>query len=278
MPADHPRLEPRLEPFQIAAETFVISSHHLLEEQLGIVPINAMLIRGAQPIVVDTGAPVDRRQFLDDVFSLVAPDDVRWLFLSHDDLDHAGNAEAVMEACPNATLVTTWLATHRMAAAGMAVPADRCVWLADDEVFDAGDRALVLLRPPLYDAPATRGLLDTSTGAYWAADCFAAVVPHPAADVADLEAAAWRDGFTRFHQWNSPWFEAVDPGWWQRGISRFEAHQPSAIVSAHGPVIRSGQVPAAIEMLRELPALPVAPQPDQQLLHRLLAAPRPDVV
>mgnify|MGYP003296853863 CR=1 FL=1 len=29
-------------------------------------------------------------QFLADVFSIVEPEDVRWIFLSHDDVDHSG--------------------------------------------------------------------------------------------------------------------------------------------------------------------------------------------
>jgi hypothetical protein len=36
---------------------------------------------------------------------------VRWVFLTHD--DHAGNLRQVMDACPNATLVTTWFSMGR---------------------------------------------------------------------------------------------------------------------------------------------------------------------
>ena len=38
--------------------------------------------------------PADRLtkdDFFADVFSIVEPEDVRWLFLSHDDPDHTGN-------------------------------------------------------------------------------------------------------------------------------------------------------------------------------------------
>jgi flavorubredoxin len=46
-----------------------------------------MVIRGRQPVIVDTGAPVHRAQWLEKVFSVVEPEDVRWIFLSHDDGD-----------------------------------------------------------------------------------------------------------------------------------------------------------------------------------------------
>ena len=49
-----------------------------------------MLIRGREPIIVDTGAPIHRLRWLEQVFSLVDPEDVRWIFLSHDDGDHIG--------------------------------------------------------------------------------------------------------------------------------------------------------------------------------------------
>ena len=56
-------------------------------------------------MIVDTGTPANRKQWLEDVFSLVEPEDVKWVYLSHDDVDHTGNLDEVMTACPNATLV-----------------------------------------------------------------------------------------------------------------------------------------------------------------------------
>jgi hypothetical protein len=39
-----------------------------------------MVIRGREPVIVDTGAPVHREQWLEKVFSVVEPEDVRWIF------------------------------------------------------------------------------------------------------------------------------------------------------------------------------------------------------
>ena len=69
-----------------------------------IVPLNSMVIRGKEPVVVDTGFAHSRDEFLADVFSVVEPEDIRWVFISHDDVDHTGNLNALMEAAPNATL------------------------------------------------------------------------------------------------------------------------------------------------------------------------------
>ena len=74
---------------------------HALGEPLDIY-INSMVILGAEPVIVDTGTPANRTQWLEDVFSLVEPEDVRWIFLSHDDVDHTGNLDEALAACPNA--------------------------------------------------------------------------------------------------------------------------------------------------------------------------------
>ena len=87
-------------PTRVATDTFVI---HQVQPALGqplFVYLNSMVILGHEPVVVDTGTPANRETWLNDVFSLVEPEDVRWVFLSHEDVDHTGNLDQVMTACP----------------------------------------------------------------------------------------------------------------------------------------------------------------------------------
>ncbi len=44
---------------------------------LGFLPVNAFLLRAAQPVLVDTGLPASRDQFLSELWSLVDPADLR---------------------------------------------------------------------------------------------------------------------------------------------------------------------------------------------------------
>src|SRR5688572_20336000 len=117
-----------LQPFQIADDTFVI--HAALGE--GVAPVavhaNSMVIRAAEPVIVDTGAPVHREQYLEDLFSIVEPEDVRWVFISHEDVDHVGNLAAIMQQCPNATIVGSWFLMERMGAEGLCAPPMRWRW------------------------------------------------------------------------------------------------------------------------------------------------------
>jgi flavorubredoxin len=263
---------PRHRPVEVAPETFVIQA--TIGE--GVAPLavhlNSMLIRGAQPVVVDTGAPVNREQYLDDLFTLVEPDDVRWVFVSHDDVDHYGNAEAVMSACPNATLVASWFMCERLATEGFAVPPTRWRWVGDGESLDAGDRVLQVVRPPLYDSPTTRGLLDPTTGVYWAVDCYATPVVSGTAFVDELDPEFWADGFTAFQWWNSPWLELADPVRFADACRRVERMGVRTIATAHGPTIGTSQLDQAFELMRRLPDSPVPPQPGQPVLDEIVAS------
>ncbi len=262
----------RHHPVEVAVETFVIQA--TVGE--GVAPqaihMNSMVIRGAEPVVVDTGCPIHRDQYLDDLFGLVEPEDVRWVFISHDDPDHHGNLEAVMDACPNATLVASWFLCERLGAEGLTVPPTRWRWLGDGDALDVGDRTLHLVRPPLYDSPTTRGLFDPVTGVYWASDCYATPVPNGTAFVADLDPDEWAAGFAAFNLWNSPWLSMVDEDAFGVECRRVEGLRPAVIASAHGPTIEAPQVQQAFDMLRHLPSTTVPPQPDQATLDQIVAA------
>ncbi len=257
---------------EIAPDTFVIQA--TVGE--GVAPqaihMNSMVIRGAEPIVVDTGCPVHRQQYLEDLFSLVEPDDVRWVFISHDDPDHHGNVEAVMDACLNATLVASWFLCERLSAEGFRVPASRWRWLGDGDTLDAGDRTFALVRPPLYDSPTTRGLFDPVTGVFWSSDCYATPVARSTSFVSELDPDAWADGFAAFNLWNSPWVSITDPDAFHGQCRRVEQLRPTAIASTHGPTIEESHLQQAFDMLRRLPLTAVPPQPDQTTLDQIVAA------
>ena len=78
---------------RIAPETFIIHNQEGEGVAPVILPLNSLVIRGKEPVVVDTGFAHSRDEFLADVFSVVEPDDIRWVFISHDDVDHTGNLE-----------------------------------------------------------------------------------------------------------------------------------------------------------------------------------------
>jgi flavorubredoxin len=258
----------RFEPTRIAPDTFLVHDHQGEGTGPVSVPLNSLVIRAAQPVVVDTGMRENRDVFLADVFGLVEPEDVRWVFISHDDVDHTGNVNALMDACPNATLVINWFMTERMGKS-LTVPPARWRWISDGEVLDVGDRRLVAMRPPIFDSPTTRGLFDGTTGVYWAADAFATPMVTPVRDVAALEERFWVDGIAMFANYISAWLPLVDDARFQRVVDRVEALAPTTIAGCHTPVIGPFHVPSAIATTRRTPTATYTPQPDQSVLEQI---------
>lgn len=261
----------RLEPTKVAPDTYVVHNHQGEGTAPLIVGLNTMVIRGAEPVVVDTGPPENQDEFLADVFSLVEPEDVRWVYLSHDDIDHTGNVNVLMDACPNATLILNWFMTERMGPT-LAVPPTRWRWIGDGDAFDVGDRQLHAIRPPIFDSPTTRGLFDPSTGVYWASDSFASPMLHPIRDVSELDEGFWIDGMAMFNTYVSPWLALVDEARFQATVDRIEALSPTVITGCHSAVIGPSHVAQAIETARRTPTTVVPPQPDQQVLDQILSS------
>jgi flavorubredoxin len=261
-----------VEPTEIAPDTFVI---HQVQPALGaplFVYINSMVIRGAEPMIVDTGTPANRTQWMADAFALVEPEDVRWVFVSHDDVDHSGNLAEVMAACPNATLVCTWAMIERHTNC-FDFPLERCRWVMDGETLDIGDRVVAAFRPPVWDSPTTRGLFDPTTGVYWAVDTFATPLPDPATQIADLDTEMWNDGQALFaHAAVSPWLSLLDVDKYGRWVDRVQNLDITTIAGCHTPVIEGEYIDAAFARVRQLPTIEPPPCPDQPMLEQIVAA------
>ena len=56
----------------------------------GVVPINAFVLHGPEPVLVDTGPIVEREEFMAALGSVIDPADLRWIWLTHTDFDHIG--------------------------------------------------------------------------------------------------------------------------------------------------------------------------------------------
>lgn len=262
----------RVPPVRIADETWVI---HSVQEALGqplFVQLNSMVIRGSEPMIVDTGTVANRAQWLDDVFSLVEPADVRWIFLSHDDVDHTGNLDETLAACPNATLVCNWAMVERHTNC-FDFPHHRCRWVMDGETLDIGDRTLQAWRPPVYDSPTTRGLFDPTTEVYWSSDTFATPLPAPNTPVADLDPEFWSFGLMLFALGAvSPWLSLVDEAKYGRYVDRVQSLPIKTIAGCHTPAIEGPLIGRGFERIRQLPSLDPPQLPDQSVLDQVIAA------
>ena len=271
----HPDV-PITQPVPVAAETWLIPNLAAAEPGT-YVPVNSMLIRGAEPVIVDTGAPIHRQHWLDQVFSLVEPGDVRWVFLSHDDGDHTGALHDVLALCENATVVINAFGTERLALE-RPLPLERLRWIEPGGTFDAGDRRMRLVLPPIFDGPTTRGVLDESTGVFWAVDSFAALTTGAVHRREDVPDDLYDETFLLFNSLISPWHQWLDTGKYGAHVDSVAALRPSAVASAHGPILSGSQIDDAFDRVRSLAGMPRLMLPEQPTLDEFVtAAISPDV-
>lgn len=269
-------LPTRHRPRRIAPDTWLV--RQTLAEGPVALALNSLVVLGAEPVLVDTGATAGRRAWLDDIWTILDPADIRWIFLTHDDPDHSGNLAAALAQSPDATVVTNRRLVSRLAALKTVAP-ERLRAVRDGESLTLGDRVFVVVRPPVHDSLETCGLFDTSTGVYWGADCFATPVPAGAQvdDVSELASPEWQEGSSILQSLLAPWTRSADLGAWSRCVTRVERLDPAAVVGAHGPVVRGPQLADAFGVLRALPAAPAPVTPDalvyDSLLERVGTAP-----
>jgi flavorubredoxin len=212
-----------------------------------------------------------RDSWLATAFSVVDPADVRWIFISHDDHDHIGNLDAVLDLCPQATLVGNWAMTARLFG-DVELPLHRMRWLDQGEAFDAGDRTLHLVRPPLFDSPATRGLFDPTTNMLWAVDTFGAMVQGNVLEADDADPDLYAGTFDAMNTWNTPWLEWVDTARFAAHVDETASLRLDAVASAHGPILRGPRIAEAFARTAALAAQPLPPTPGQAMLDQLLSA------
>ena len=240
---------------------------------LGFLPVNAYVLHAAEPMLVDTGMPGERAGFLEALWSAVEPGDLRWVYLTHPDRDHTGSLMQVLEAAPQARLVTTYAGMGILSIEYPITP-DRVFLLNPGQSLDLQDRTITAFRPPLYDSPATTGFHDGMTGACFTSDCFGApVATAETAQVADIRDIPADDLLAAQRLWatvDSPWVAGVDRARFADSLAPLRALDPSVVLSTHLPPAQQA-MPRLLEMLAGAPDADPFVGPDQAALEQLLA-------
>ncbi len=241
---------------------------------VGYLAVNAFVLQAAEPVVVDTGLSLPDRNFVETLGSVIDPADVRWIWLTHPDRDHTGGIFDLLEAAPQARVITTFvgagiLSTER------PLPMDRVYLLNPGQSLDVGDRTLHGFRPPLFDNPATVGFYDDRSGICFSSDCFGAPVPTSelagSSEARDVPPDALRAGQLLWATIDSPWVHLVDPVKYLETVESLRAMDPAVILSTHLPPA-AGQTSVFLDMLATAPAADPFVGPDQHALEEMLAS------
>jgi hypothetical protein len=237
------------EPYQASPDVYVLPTH-LAVPDVGNIPVNAFVLLAEEPVLIDTGLGIDGPEFLAALESVIPLRDLRWIWLTHDDADHTGSLERVMQLAPQARLATHGQGALRMST-WWPLPLDRVHAMALDDRLHVGDRDLVAIRPPVFDNPTTTGIYDPSTGTLFSVDAFGAILPELARDAADIPQQDLTNGMVAWATFDVPWIHLVDEGRFEQVLAAVRALGPSHVLSSHLPPA-SGSIDGFLEILRSL--------------------------
>ena len=239
---------------------------------MGHFAVNSFLIRSQTPVLVDAGIVTMQQPWLEALETLIDPADLGWIYLTHVDADHVGCLEALARRAPKARIVTTFLGMSKLGF-GRSMSPDRFFWLNPGQELDVGDRKLLALRPPCYDAPETTMVFDPVSRALFSSDYFGAIVPTPVESADQVPPSALRDGQATWLAVDSPWIRTVQPALLEQAARAVLELNPASVLSSHlAPARNMAQVLSANVLAA--PQAPAFSPPDQLALEQMLAAMR----
>jgi glyoxylase-like metal-dependent hydrolase (beta-lactamase superfamily II) len=238
---------------------------------MGVLPVNAYLLMAEEPVLIDTGLAIDEEEFIAALSSVIDPRRIRWVWLTHDDADHTGNLQRVMELAPDATLVTHGFSALRMST-WWPVPMDRVHAVRPGNEVVVGDRTLTAVTPPLFDNPMSIGVLDGSTGALFSVDAFGAIIPEATQHASDVPPEALAGGMLGWATSDSPWAHLVDRERFGEVLRRVRDLQPSRIFSAHLPAASGTSLEEFLAVLERVPDAEPDVPPDAEEFGQMIEA------
>ncbi|MHB1415781.1 MAG: oxygen-binding di-iron domain-containing protein, partial [Chloroflexota bacterium] len=219
----------------------------------GLVPVNAFVIKGSEPILVDTGSLAESKEFLATLRSVIDPTDLKWLWLTHTDPDHIGNVHQLLAEVPQLRVITTFLGVGIMTLS-TALPMDRVYLLNPGQKITVGDRTLTAVRPPTFDNPCTTGFYEDKSGVFFSADSFGALLAEVPQNAADLSPQVLREGQILWATVDSPWLHKVDGAVFAKELDGIRRMAPRMILSSHLPAAGGEMTERLLATLADVPA------------------------
>jgi flavorubredoxin len=257
------------EPYEAAPDIFVLPTF-LSVPGVGFLPVNSFVILSEEPVLVDTGLGIEQEGFIKALKSVIEPIDLKWIWLTHDDADHTGSIQRIMEISPKAKLATHALSALRMFT-WWPVPLRRVHALRLGDSIDCGDRKLTAFRPPLFDSPLSTGIHDEKSGAVFCVDAFGAILAREEKDLANLEEKEVQQGMFMWETLDSPWVHSVDTQKFGKSLEEIRMMKPSVILSGHLPMARN-KTDLLLKLAGALPAVPPFVAPNQEVFSQIVSA------
>jgi flavorubredoxin len=235
----------------------------------GLVPINAFVIKGSEPLLVDTGGMVESGEFMPALRSVIDPIDLKWIWLTHTDFDHIGSLHQLLAENPRLRVITTFLGVGIMSLSA-PLPMDRVYLLNPGEKIIVGDRTLTAIRPPAFDNPSTTGFYDDKSGVFFSSDCFGALLSKVPQNAAELSDKDLRDGQVFWATLDAPWLHKVDRGAFAKELDGIRNLKPKMVLSSHLPAAPGDMIERLLASLAAAPTAQPFVGPNQAALEQML--------
>ena len=255
-------------PYQPSADVHVLPTSLPLPGA-GVLTVNAYVLHSEEPVLIDTGIGLDRDGFIDALGSVIDPAALRWVWLTHDDADHTGSIERVLELAPKARLVTHAMSALRMAT-WWQVPLHQVHAIRAGDRLPVGDRTLVAVVPPLFDNPTTLGVLDEATGTLFSADSFGGLLPEPAQDASDVPPEALAGGMAAWAAFDTPWTRLVARDRYRDLLDDVRRLRPTQVLSSHLPAAGEAFLDRFLHVLETLPDADPFVAPDHEAFQQMV--------
>jgi flavorubredoxin len=206
------------------------------DEEVYIPQCAYLLCGDDETLLFDTLSPASTDHVLGELEALLDGDDLDYLVVSHPDVPHAGNALAILDAYPEATLVAPRYGDdHELYRLDDATKVG-----AGDEI-DLGGLVAAFHEATFLDAPVSLWMTERTTETLFPVDWFG--FPHAESEtlrfVDELDHELSEDRLVQFHGRVLFWHQYVDVPKVQREIDRLTAtFDPELIAPAHGLVVR----------------------------------------
>lgn len=235
----------------------------------GLVPINAFVIKGSEPVLVDTGTVVESEVFMDALRAVIDPTDLKWIWLTHTDFDHTGSLHKLLAENPQLRVITTFLGVGIMNLAA-PLPLDRVHLLNPGGKITVGDRTLTAVKPPVFDNPSTTGFYDDKSGVFFSSDCFGALLTEVPQNAAELSEKDLREGQVFWATVDSPWVHKADSVAFAKELDAIRRMNPEMILSSHLPAAGGEMTERLLASLAMAPTAQPFVGPDQAGLQEML--------
>ena len=201
--------------------------------------------------------------------SVIDPADLRWIWLTHTDLDHIGSLNRLLTENPQLRVITSFLGVGIMSLS-TPLPLDRVYLVNPGEKVTVGDRTLTAMKPPTFDNPSTTGFYDDKSGILFSSDCFGALLSEVPQNAADLSDKDLREGQVLWATLDAPWLHKVDRVAFKKELDIIRSMEPKMVLSSHLPAAPGSMIERLLTSLEAAPSAQPFVGPNQAGLEQML--------